>query len=147
MELDVIVIIVFVILLVISSFCFSKINKKNKINKQKEYDKLYPIYSNPNTVKVAVWISVSTINGNPVDLSRVYNVQVKSAMSGANMDVDVFLLEPGVYDFVVNSRRYTNAPIQAELKAGQTYQLGANDDGPYIIVDQEPERYQLNKVD
>lgn len=122
-------------------FLFTKKKETAKISEGNK--RVAALYNEPNIAKVALWIHLESVNGEPFDNSRCYYVKVKSNMTGLNMTTEVALFEPGLYTFVVNSREYSGASINVAIDPGRTYQLGANEDGPYFIPDPDEQRYNM----
>lgn len=125
---------------------YSMSRKKKELRKHEDINiRLYPIYNNPNIVKVALWVNLDSVNGKPLDESFVYYTNLKNGILNPNK-VEVALFNPGVYNFTVSSNsraEYQHVEMQVKLEPGVTYQLGCNESGPYFVPDPNPERYQL----
>lgn len=103
------------------------------------YERLKPIMDKPETVRIATWIEINSVNGEPYSEDHEYLVKVSEEGT-----IGVALFQAGDYDFVVSSytrRNYKNIKMKVSLQAGEIYQLGCNQDGPYLIVDPNPKRY------
>lgn len=105
----------------------------------KMYNRLKPIMDKPETVRIATWIEINKVNGKSYSEALEYLVKVSDEGT-----IGVALFEPGDYEFVVSSytrANHRNVTMNVSLNPGETYQLGCNQDGPYLIVDPNPERY------
>ena len=61
----------------------------------------------------------------------------------AYMDAVLLLVEPGTHKFeVASAQRGDGDAFSAELEAGHTYQIGANEDGHYIVLDDADYEYK-----
>ncbi len=119
--------------------------KKNAKKQAETFHRLESVYNNPNIVKVALWINIDSVNGEPLDESYVYKTNMKNGLLNPNK-VEVALFNPGIYTFVVSSNsreEYRDVRMQVELHAGMTYQLGCNEEGTYLVNDPNPARYEL----
>lgn len=125
----------------ISTMLFSKKKNNTKRNEANNRNKI--LFNNSNIAKIVLWIDLESINNNPTDESRICYSKIKSNLTGLMETVDILLIEPGNYNLVVNSREYTNIKINVTIEPDTIYQLGANEDGPFFIIDPQPNRYQL----
>lgn len=133
-------IIIFLILSVALCFLYMPYAKKQRKHAR---NKLEPLISDPNAVRVALWINLDKVNDHVFTGEFHYWTGIKKAMLNSE-PVGVALFEPGKYHFIVSSNsnnQYKNVGMFVELLAGQTYQLGCNEDGPYLVIDPEPTRY------
>lgn len=119
----------------------SSTRKMNKANQR-----VISIYNDTNIAKVALLINLESINNNPFNKSAVYYAKVKSHMTGASQVVEIALLQPGEYTFVVNSREFKKKSMQVVVDPGKIYQLGADANGPYFMVDPHGERYAMKEL-
>jgi len=89
--------------------------------------------------RLAVYSHLDTLDGKPM---TQYEQFVARKPSGF-MDATVIFVSPGQHTFGVHSAS-TGAQdeMSAVLEAGHTYQVGANDEGNYIIVDDEDYVYK-----
>lgn len=111
-----------------------------------EHKKIRDVYNQPETVKIALWIDLNSVNGKNVDYAYSYWTKVRSNMYNSDSDVLIILFKPGIYDFTVSSKsrkEYKNIDMKVELHAGVTYQLGCNEGGVYFIEDPDSERYRM----
>ena len=144
-----------VLLLIVGFFAISTvalivylfISKKDNAKKVNEANKrLLPIYNDPNIGRIALWITLDSVDGEPFDDSMVYYAKVKSNMTGMNQLVEVALFRPGSYTFVVSSREFSDVSMNVVIEAGLVYQLGANEDGPYFMLDSNGARYTMKEL-
>ena len=139
----------FFLLQLIFLIIYSAIKKKKNAKLQYEtYHRLLPVYNDPNIAKIALWINIDSVNGNPLNESFLYKTNLKNGILNPNK-VEVALFNPGAYTFIVSSNsreEYKNIKMQVLIQPGITYQLGCNDEGPYFIKDSYPERYELKAV-
>ena len=82
--------------------------------------------------RLAIYSTLDFFDGEPLTAYEQFVARKPSAF----MDATVILVAPGLHSFGVHSAA-TGAQdsIQALLEAGHTYQVGANDDGNYVILD------------
>ncbi|PHI29175.1 hypothetical protein [Budvicia aquatica] len=128
------------------ALCFFYVPYAKK-QRARAYGKLSARLDDPNTVRVALWINLEKVNGEVFTGEYHYWTAIKKAVLNPD-PVGVALFEPGTYDFTVSSNtdhKYQNVNMQVEMLPGETYQLGCNADGPYLVIDPEPARYDYKK--
>jgi len=82
--------------------------------------------------RLAIYSAVDTMDGKPLTPYRQLVGRKKSAF----MDATLVLVPPGAHTFAARSAQTGAAELlSAVLEAGHTYQIGANDDGNYIEID------------
>jgi hypothetical protein len=82
--------------------------------------------------RLAVYSSLASIDGQPL---KGYTV-ILGSKPEAYMDAVLLLVEPGEHTFEVTSKQRGDGDVlRAELEAGHTYQIGANSDEHYIVLD------------
>jgi hypothetical protein len=89
--------------------------------------------------RLAVYSTLASIDGQ--------SLRKRTAILGckpeACMDAVLLLVEPGEHRFeVASTQRGDGDVFSAELEAGHTYQIGANEDGHYIVLDDADYRYK-----
>lgn len=120
-----------------------------KKQRRRERSVLEPLISDPNTAKVAIWINLDKVNDQIFTGECHYWTDIPKGMLNSEV-VGVALFEPGKYYFTVSSKsnnQYKDVRMCIELLPGQTYQLDCNDEGPYLIIDPEPTRYDYKYKD
>lgn len=134
------------ILSIIFLVIFIVVKKKKGTTKRREANaRNKDLYNNTNMGRVALWIDIELVNNEPLDESKIYYSRVKSNMTGMNENVEVVLFNPGRYTLLVHSREYSNVTLDVVIEAGKVYQLGADNEGPYFILDSDPGRYELTQ--
>lgn len=144
--LTIVLIIGFFVVSTIMLVVYTIIKKKSDNSKRREANiRNKNLYNDPNMGRVVLWIDLELVNNQPLDESAIYYSRVKSKMTGLTENVEVVLFKPGQYSFLVHSREYSNITLNVSIEAGKVYQIGADDDGPFFVLDPSPERYQLTE--
>jgi hypothetical protein len=89
--------------------------------------------------QLAVYSTLASIDGQ----SLKNRTAILGRKPEAYMDAVLLLVEPGEHRFeVASTQRGDGDVFSAELEAGHTYQIGANSDGHYIVLDDANYEYK-----
>ena len=89
--------------------------------------------------RLAVYTSLVSLDGQ----SLINHTAILGRKPTAFMDAILLLVAPGEHQFeVASARRGDGDTFSAELEAGHTYQIGANEEGHYIVLDDADYQYK-----
>jgi hypothetical protein len=89
--------------------------------------------------RLAVYSSLGALDGQPLNGYTVLLGHKPEAF----MDAVLLLVEPGEHTFEMTSaQRGDGDTLRAELEAGHTYQVGANSEGHYVVLDDADYEYK-----